>query len=93
MVGGAIAWAVRLFQKKYDQPNVTPSVIVEQHPTAINIDTDTIPEGASGKITLTLEAYEARIQNARDEVLAQIPDASGEQLQLLNLTVNEELCW
>ena len=84
MVGGAIAWAVRLFQKKSDPFNVTPSVTVEQHPTAINIDTDTIPVGASGKITLTLEAYESRIQDARDEVLAQIPDASGEQLQLLN---------
>lgn len=83
MVGGGIAWTVNLFRRKSDAPNATPSVTVQQHPTAINIDTDTIPEGASGKISLTLEAYETRIQLARDEVQAQIRDASGEQLQLL----------
>ncbi|MEM9059682.1 MAG: tetratricopeptide repeat protein [Pseudomonadota bacterium] len=74
-----LGWLTQMFQWLWDRNKTT----------TIKVEADTIPKGASGKVTLTLEAYEARIQQARAEVLAQIPDASGEQLQLLSAKRDE----
>ncbi|MEL7154764.1 MAG: tetratricopeptide repeat protein, partial [Pseudomonadota bacterium] len=76
-IGGGIKWVFGLFKKKPDTPTPSQNITVEQSAAPVII------QPQPNTVHLTLEAYEERLKKARDEVLAQIPDSSGEQLQHL----------
>ncbi len=66
-IGTFLAWFFGLFKRKPD----LPPVVVQQPPPIV--------PGSAGTITLTLEAYEARIQERANEIAAQMLNATWEE--------------
>jgi len=65
-----LGWITGLFKWLWEQGKKPAPVVVKQ---------ETIRPGSDGTVTLTLEAYEARLRERGDEIAALIRDATGEE--------------
>ncbi|MEM7212167.1 MAG: hypothetical protein AAF479_09770, partial [Pseudomonadota bacterium] len=84
-LAGVFALMKRNRQRPAPQPHITVNAAPQTPPALQPVEVRQEPN----TLYLTLEAYEASLQKARDALLAQIPDASGEQLQMLTARRDE----